>query len=395
MEGHAGGPVGTLKLLLAAAVALSGLLAPARAMAPAQAQVAAPAPWEQWRRLPGVVDIAGPRADGTLVAAAGGKLHTVARDGTISPFSDYATDPSPESYIAMVPADRPRAAAPAADECRFDAGDVFALELSSLGVMRVSAAGTASLFAHIDGADSLNGIAFDATGRFGSRLLVVARRGDRTRVVAVDCKGAATVVADNAPLMEGGVAVAPEEFGVHAGELIGADEISGDVVFVRADGQSGVLVKSGLPAGQDVGVESVGFLPAEFTNRRGVVLMADRAVAGAPSNGTDSIWRLSDEAIRRSGLGGGDLLVASEQAGRTVGVRCRATCRLFPVGQAADAAHVEGHITALLDPPVNAGYKRTGTITFLAVVAFVIVAGTIVVLFYRRKSPYHGNQRRA
>jgi hypothetical protein len=323
-----------------------------------------------------------------MVAAAAGKLHLVSRDGTISPFGDYATDPGPESYLTMVSGDGSQGPG-----CRFEAGDVYALELARpLGLVRVTVDGRASRFAELDDMEFLGGIAFDATGRFGNRLLVVVRRQGRTAVVAVDCRGARTVVADGVPTMEGGVAVAPEGFGMHGGELIGADELSGDVVFVRADGQSGVLATSGLPAGGDVGVESVGFVPPEFAERRGSVFVADRRAPGAPSEGTDSIWRLGDEAIRSAGVGAGDLLVATEQGGRTVAVRCRATCRVLPVGQAGDAAHVEGHITAVLDPPVSAGYKRTGTLAFVSVVAFVLVAGTVVVLVYRRKSAFPGNQ---
>jgi hypothetical protein len=347
-----------------------------------------PVMWEQWRSLPGVLDVVGPRPDGAMVAAAGGKLFLVARDGTISPFGDYSTDPAPESYLAMVGGDDLQGPG-----CRFEPGDVYALQplTHPLGLVRVTASGQASRFAELDDMEFLGGIAFDGTGRFGHRLLVVGQRQGRTAVVAVDCRGATAVVTDSAPLMEGGIAVAPDDFGAHGGELIGADELSGDVVFVRADGRSGVLAQSGLPAGQDVGVESVGFLPADISTYGGSLFVADRR--SGPTDGTDSIWRLGDDAIRQAGLQEGDLVVATEKAGRTVAVRCRSTCRVLPVGQAGDAAHVEGHVTAVLDPPKPPlGYHRVGTITFVSVVAFVIVAGTVVVLVYRRKPSFPGNQ---
>ena len=40
-----------------------------------------PPSWHQWKHLPGVFDLAGPRSDGRLIAAAAGRLVLLSRDG--------------------------------------------------------------------------------------------------------------------------------------------------------------------------------------------------------------------------------------------------------------------------------------------------------------------------
>src|SRR5437763_9313182 len=48
----------------------------------------APLTWQSWQHVPAVFDLAGPRSDGRLVAAAGGRLLLVGTDGAITPFAD-------------------------------------------------------------------------------------------------------------------------------------------------------------------------------------------------------------------------------------------------------------------------------------------------------------------
>ncbi|MDQ2826035.1 MAG: hypothetical protein M3Y04_03570 [Actinomycetota bacterium] len=340
--------------------------------------------WQRWISLPGAVDIVGPRPDGALVAAAGGKLFTVRPDGITSPFSTYATDPAPESYLAMSPG-LDVAAQPA---CRFDAGDVYALELAAapLGIVRVTVDGQSARFVDLPEVETLTGITFDTTGRFGNRLLVAGRRQNRTVLFSVDCRGRVTTLTDSAPPIEGGIAVAPQLFGEHGGDLVGVDENSGDVVFIRFDGTSGVLVASGLPAGPDVGVEAAGFIPPEYLQRGGTAYMVDRRAPGAPTEGTDSVWRLSEALLRGVNIDNNDLLLSTEAGGHTVVVRCRLTCRVLPLGQAA-AAHVEGHITVVIGPPQVEPFNGTdpkGTLTFV-VTTGVLVAGGFVLFFIHRK----------
>lgn len=332
--------------------------------------------------LPDVVDVVGPRPDGRLVAAAAGRLFLVGEDGHTAPFGSYATDPAAESYIAMAPGLDVTGAG-----CRFDAGQVYALELGSpQGITRVTVDGHPSRFVDTPPVDVLTGVAFDGTGRFGHQLLVAGRRGDRTVVFSIDCQGRLRTLTDSAPLMEGGMAVAPQLFGDHGGDLIGVDENSGNVVFVRYDGTSGILVKPDLPTGPDVGVESVGFLPPGFIGRGGTAYVADRRSPGSPSEGTDAIWRITADGFSHVGIDENDLMVSTEANGLTRVVRCRTTCRVLPLGEAT-GAHVEGHITVALGPAPPAPPKAggLGTLWFAISTGVIVVGGFVLFFLHNRK----------
>ena len=331
----------------------------------------------------------GPRPDGALVAAAAGKLFTVAPDGRTSPFGSYATDPGPEGNIAMSPG-LDVAAGPT---CRFEAGDVFALEPAAapLGVVQVTVDGSSARFVDLPRAETLTGIAFDTTGRFGNRLLVAGRREGRTILFSIDCRGRVATLTDSAPPIRGGMAVAPQLFGEHGGDLIGVDEDSGDVVFIRYDGTNGVLVSSGLPTGRDIGAGSVGFVPPEFLPRGATAYLADRGPAPV-AEGTGAIWRLTEDLLRGVGMDNNDLIVAGQGDGLTVVVRCRMTCRVLPLGQ-APGARAEGHITLVVGPPQEKafeGYNATGTVTFVLITAVLVVGGLALFLVHRRRAPSSG-----
>lgn len=331
--------------------------------------------------LPGVVDVVGPRPDGKLVAAAAGRLFLVDPDrATAAPFGTYATDPGPESYIAMAPG-----LDVAGSGCRFEAGEVYALELGMpQGIIRVTVGGVASTFVQTPPVDLLTGIAFDGTGRFGNQLLVAGRRGNRTVLFSIDCRGRLRTLTENAPLIEGGMEVAPQVFGDHGGDLIAADENSGDVIFIRFDGTSGVLIRPDLPAGPDIGVESLGFLPPGFIGRGGTAYVSDRRSPGSPTEGTDAIWRVTPEQISQVRIDENDLIVVTE-AGRTAVVRCRDTCRTFPFGGAA-GAHIEGHVTVVLGPAPPPIPRAGGMgVAVLAVVTAIVVGGGFILYFVHNR----------
>jgi len=333
--------------------------------------------------LTGVVDVVGPRPDGALVAAAAGTLFLVHPDGRPpAPFGNYATDPGPETYIAMSPG-----LDVTGSGCRFEAGEVYALELSAgqpQGIVRVTVDGQSSRFVETPRVDLLTGIAFDATGRFGYQLLVAGRRGDRTVLFSIDCRGRLTTLTESAPLVEGGMEVAPQLFGEHGGDLIAADENTGNVIFIRFDGTSGVLIKPDLPAGPDIGVESVGFTPPGFIGRGGTAYVADRRSPGSPTEGTDAIWRVTPESFSQVRIDENDLIAVTE-TGRTVVIRCRATCRTYPFGDAPNA-HIEGHVTVVLGPapPEIPRAGRMG-VAVLAVVTAVLVGGGFILFFVHNR----------
>lgn len=351
-------------------------------MAVSAQQVPAGPDWQRWVPLPGVVDLVGPRPDGTLVAAAAGRLFTVTPDGNVAPFSTYVTDAATQGSIAISPG-LDVAAGPT---CRFEAGDVFALDAatSPLGVSQVAVDGRSARFVDLPDAEALTGIAFDTTGRFGNKLLVTGRRGDRSVVFSVDCRGRVVTLTDSAPRMAGGMAVAPQLFGDHGGDLIGVDAVSGDVIFVRFDGTSGVLVASELPAGADVGVSAMGFMPADYLQRGGIAYLVDRGSAGP-----GALWRLGEDVLRGIGVDNNDLVVAAEAGGQTMVVRCRLSCRLLPLG-AAPGAQVTGHITVVVGPPVVQPFKGTdlkGTLTFVVTTGVAVAGGFILFFVHRRRAP--------
>jgi hypothetical protein len=138
---------------------------------------------------------------------------------------------------------------------------VYALRLlSGRVVVAVTADGRARRFASLGAAVLIDGIAFDTTGDFRHRLLVTINAGSRTTVDAIDCAGGLHTVTDTAPRVEGGNAVGPATFGPFAGELIAPGETSGRVFAITPGGAARLVADSGLPHGNDVGVESEAFI---------------------------------------------------------------------------------------------------------------------------------------
>jgi hypothetical protein len=299
-----------------------------------------PASWAVFRHLPGVVDLAGPRADGSFLVAATGRLFVLERGGTLRPFArgagGYQTARGTEPYLTVADS-YPGGASP----CPFGTSTAFALEPGSRpGVVMISPDGRASRFADLPPGHSPSGIAFDGTGRFGHRLLVTAVHQGRTSVYAIGCDGRVATVAAGAPPMEGGIAVAPASFGRFGGDLIAPDEGHGLVYAVDPSGKVVILVRSGRPAGGDIGVESAGFV----LGGAGDAYLADRFSARNRHPGDNAILRLTAADRARAGIRTGDLLVATEGGAETIDVRCAAACTVRYVAAGPAIAHAEGHI---------------------------------------------------
>jgi hypothetical protein len=361
-------------LLLAALVPLLAALTPADVPSPG---------WQQWQHVPGVFDLSGPRSDGRLVVATSGRMLLLDRAGVVMPFAagpgGYADDAGTEAYLAVSPGLHVASAG-----CDFAPDDVFVLRLHRpFGVTRVSAAGVATQFATVPDVESLNGIAFDTAGRFGSRLLVSGPVRGHTAIVAIDCRGDTRPVTDAAPVLEGGLAVAPPGFGSFGGALIAPDELSGRIYAIGADGSVRTVVESGLPAGGDIGVESVGFVPAGFA-RGGSAYYADRATPGNPHPGTDTVLRLDAGVLRAAGTHDGDLLAATEGGAALIAVHCDASsCAVSQVLSAPTTAHGEGHLVVVANPPANpppaAGGRLPGAVAALTALAVLMLAAAVAV----------------
>jgi hypothetical protein len=282
------------------------------------------------------LDIGGPRQDGSMVVAAGGRLSLLSRSGRLVPFAPaYRSPAGEEPYIALS-GGGPRG-------CSFGRDVVYALRLGSVhGVVRLAPGGRAELLARLTAPGLIDGIAFDRTGHFGHRLLVTVNAGSRTTVDAIDCRGRVTTITRAAPRVEGGIAVAPAGFGRYAGDLIAPDETGGRIFAIAPSGQTALLAISGLPHGPDIGVESEGFLPA---GSRQEALLADRLTPHNRHPGDDVILRVTHAALSRAGVRAGDLLVATEGGAKTDAIRCRgAGCQVRHVADGPAIAHSEGHI---------------------------------------------------
>lgn len=301
------------------------------------APAATPAHWRSLRHVRGVVDLTAPAGDGTIVVAARGRLQTLSPTAGLKPFAPrYAAPPGLEPYLVRSLAKRVAGAG-----CAFPAGGLYALRLAGgNGVTAVSRGGTPHKLASLPHQGLEDGIAFDTTGRFGYRLLVTRTRAGRTTVTSVDCRGQVRVVTNRAPRVEGGLAVAPRGFGAFGGDLIAPNELSGKLYAIAPDGTSTLIADSGLPHGQDIGVESAGFVPAHFRD----ALVADRGTRRNRHLGDDEILALSQASLTAAGVRPGDLLVVAEGGAGTIAVRCRATCTVSHVATGPARAHIEGHV---------------------------------------------------
>jgi hypothetical protein len=228
--------------------------------------------------------------------------------------------------------------------CTFGHDTVYALRLRrGPGVTAIDSAGRARRFVTLPAGGLENGIAFDTTGRFGHRLLVTATATGQTTVYATDCRGTVTTLTRSAPKIEGGIAVAPATFGRFAGDLIAPNENSGRIYAIAPDGSAQLLGDSGLPHGQDIGVESLGFVPANF-GPGWSALVADRLTPGNRHPGDGVILRIPAASLAGAGVRPGDLLVTTEGGAMTDAVTCGSSCQVRHVADGPAVAHGEGHI---------------------------------------------------
>jgi hypothetical protein len=303
---------------------------------------AAPAPgkWRAVVKAPGIVDVVGPRADGRLVLSTRGGLFVMRPTESPTPYAQgpkgYAGS-SGEPYIALGNGRRVPGAS-----CAFERDVIFALDPSATpGIIRIDRSGLSSRFADLPAGAFPAGITIDTVGLFGYRLLVTSFATGTTTLHAFDCRGSAWVVATGAPHVEGGIAVAPRTFGGFGGKLIAADEVTGRIYAFGPRGRVTLVAESGVPAGGDIGTESVGFVPPN----RGAAYLADLGAPGSPTTGSDSLLVLAGMGLSRANLHPGELIVATEAGAKTLAVRCMRRCTVRRVAEGPVVAHAEGHIT--------------------------------------------------
>ena len=301
--------------------------------------------WHPLLNLQGVFDVGGPMPDGRLVLAGSQGLFLADQSGATTRFAPAYGGQSGEAYLAVSPGLTVERSG-----CAFPAGAVFVLRLGrSKGVIQVDPDGQVhNGFATLSGTGTPNGIAFDTTGRFGHRLLVTVGHGRSTSVDAVDCRGVVATLTRSAPVLEGGLAVAPAGFRPFGGALIAPDELSGRLIAIQPDGHAATVVESGLTGGQDIGVESLGFVPSGFAGG-GAAFVADRATGNSAHPGSDHLQRVSSSELLGAGVREGDLLVATEGGDRMIDVRCSGRCRVVSRLTPETPAHGEGHLLVVAD----------------------------------------------
>jgi hypothetical protein len=315
-------------LVVRRAIALAAALAGCSASPAA----ATPAHWREFAHVKAPVDAVGPRADGSVVLAVGRGLATLGPGGAVKPFATSYHGQGGEPYIALAPRG-----------C-FGAGTVYALKVTRpQAVLAIAPHRKVRRLAPLRAQGLANGIAFDTTGRFGHRLLVTVSGNRRTTVYSVGCHGGVRSLTHRAPTVEGGLAVAPSTFGAFAGDLIAPDELTGKIWAITPAGRARLLTTSDLPAGQDIGVESLGFVPAGGRPYR--AFMADRHTPGNPHPGDDEILELDGSALAAAGARSGDLLAATEGGALVDAIGCTSGgCTVREVATGPKVAHGEGHI---------------------------------------------------
>ncbi|MHB8692397.1 MAG: hypothetical protein ACYDHH_14250 [Solirubrobacteraceae bacterium] len=297
----------------------------------------ASAHWSESTSVRGIVDLTSPRTDGTIVAAARGGLTGIdPRNGSTQLFApQYSAPPGLEPYITL--------AGPGLSShgCSFSEGTLYALRLrGGDGVTAVSPSGAVRRFASLPSAGLEDGITLDTTPRFGPRLLVTSTNRGVGTVYSIDCRGHVRTLTASAPWLEGGIVVAPAGFGRFGGDLIAPDEHNGGIYAVAPDGTTTPLATSGLPRGQDIGVESLGFVPAGYHH----AFVADRHTPGNRHPGDDRILELTRGALTATGVRPGQLLAVSEGGARTIAVSCASVCTVRQVAGGPPQAHIEGHV---------------------------------------------------
>src|SRR5262249_2677245 len=140
--------------------------------------------WKPFVHVTRPLDLAGPRADGSLVLAAAGQLWLLDRTGAVRPFASAYKSPGGEgAYIALAPR------TPAALGC-FGRGAVYALKVPGPhGLLKIGPGNQVRPFVTLRAKGLVDGITFDQVGDFGHRLLVTVNNGSRTTIDAIDCRG--------------------------------------------------------------------------------------------------------------------------------------------------------------------------------------------------------------
>lgn len=307
----------------------------------APATAAATAVWTPVAQLGQAVDLSRQLPNGAIVVDATNGLALLRPGKPLAPFAPaYAGFGGDEPYMVVSPPH-------SHGGCSFGKETVYVLRLTPpTGVVAIDGRGSIWQFAIIpvSATGFASGITFDEVGRFGHRLLVVVTDGIQSSLYAIDCYGRVSTLARHMPKIEGGMAVAPKGFaGRFGGYLIAPDEVSGHVYAIPPNGRGEVLMVPPVPAGADIGVESVAFVPR--FGARSLALVADRVTPDNPHPGDGVILGIRGAQLRQAGVKPGDLLAVTEGGAQTAAIRCHRICHARAVAAGPPASHAEGHLS--------------------------------------------------
>lgn len=298
--------------------------------------------WRKYLYAGRVNDVVGPRRDGHLVISAGGKLWLVGH-----PRDRVRLAPRKRSrprYLMLDPGIEPYIAHISASQCGFRRDEVYALSGPEPALLRVTENGATYPYVSLPANFASKGIVLDTGGLFGGQLLVIGRIPGLTQLYGV-CNQQLTLLAQFPQRVEGGLAIAPPTFGDFVGQLLGAEEQTGNVYAIAPGAVAPTTIATpAAPAGGDIGVESLGIVPQGMT-RRGAAFLSDRLTPGNFQPGSGNLTHIRWRALKRAGVREGDLLVATEAGALTFAIRCAgATCTSQLVAHGVSKAHSEGHI---------------------------------------------------
>ena len=122
------------------------------------------------------------------------------------------------------------------------------------------------------------------------------------------------------------------------------NETTGRIYAFAPTGNVRLVVKSGLRAGGDIGVEGLGFVPAGLGSRS-AAYFSDLGAPGAPTEGTNNLLVLRGQDLKRAGLRAGELVASTEAGAITISVRSARRCSVRHVADGRAGTHSEGHLT--------------------------------------------------
>ena len=298
--------------------------------------------WRAVAKVPGILDVVGPRGDGRLVLATHGGLFLMRPGGSPVPYArgpqGYAGSPG-ESYIALGTGRRVRGAG-----CAFGRDVVFVLDPDATpGVVRIDRSGRSSRFVDLPaGHPDRDHDRHRRPLRLSPPRHVVHGRANHAPRIRLPRPG------------PGCRSWRSVRRGRHRSGTPHLRPLRRHADCRLRDNRADLLLwpRRSCSRCRRIGTSSrrghrgrVGGLRPDEARSRGAAYLADMGAPGAPTSGSDSLLILAGTNLSRVNLRSGELVVATEAGAKTIAVRCARRCTVRRVADCPTVAHAEGHIT--------------------------------------------------